>query len=113
ESEAIDMHFFDPIAEALDDHPADNRMIGVEGVSRAAVIGVARAILLENVISSVVEPSKTQRRSVVITFGGVIEHNVENDLNTRPVQSLDHVAKLVQRPKRILPRAVGVVRRKE
>ena len=107
------MHLFDPIAEAVQDHPADNRMIRVERVSRTAVVGVARAILFENVVSDVVEAAKTQRRAVVIAFGSVIEHNVENHLDTRPVQRLDHVAKLVQWPERVLTRAIRLVRRKE
>ena len=43
----------------------------------------------------------------------VIEHHVENDLDSRPVQCFDHVAKLVDRPERILTRAVRLMRRKE
>ena len=43
-------------------------------------------------------------------FGRVIEDDVENDLDARAVQRLDHVAKLVDGPERILPRAVGLMR---
>src|SRR4029453_460408 len=58
-SEAVDAHFSDPIAEAVQDHSANNRMIRIKRVSRTAVIGVVRAILFENVVGRVIEASKT------------------------------------------------------
>ena len=80
---------------------------------RAAVVGVARAVWFEDVVGAIVQTAKAQRRPLMVAFGGVIEHDVENDLDARPVQRLDHVAKLVHRTKRILTRAVRLVRRKE
>ena len=50
---------------------------------------------------------------MLVALGGVVEHHVENDLDARPVQRLDHVAKFVDRAERILPRAVRLVRREE
>src|SRR5215813_4592077 len=96
------MHFLNPIAEAVEDHPPDNRMINVKRVSRTAVISVPRAILFENIVGSVVEAPKTQGWSVVIAFGSVIEYNVENDLDSCPVQRLDHITKLIQWTERVL-----------
>ncbi|KAF5408087.1 MAG: hypothetical protein Udaeo2_17390 [Candidatus Udaeobacter sp.] len=107
------MHFFDPVAEAVQDHSADNRMIRVECVSRAAVIRVARAILFENVVGGVVQAAKTQGRPIVIAFRSVVEHNVKNDLDAFPVQRLDQIAKLIQRPERIFSRTIRLVWRKE
>ena len=49
----------------------------------------------------------------MVAFGGVVEDHIENDLDARAVQRLDHVAKFVDRAERILTRAVGLVRRKE
>ena len=88
-------------------------MIGVERISGAAVIGIARAIFVENVISAVVQATQTQRGAVMVTFRRVVEHNVENHLDTCPVQRLNHVAELVQRAERVLARAVRLMRRKE
>ena len=113
EAEAVDVHLLDPVAEAVDDHPADDRMIGVERVAGAAVVGVARAVVFEDVVGRVVESAEAQRRPAVVAFGGVVEDDVENDLDAGPVQRLDHVAKLVDRTERILTRAVGLVRREE
>ncbi len=50
---------------------------------------------------------------MVIALGGVVEDDIENDLEARPVQRLDHVAKLVHRAERILARAVGLMGREE
>ena len=58
-------------------------------------------------------PAEAERRPVVVAFGGVVEHHVENHLDARPVQRLDHVAELVDRAERVLPRAVRLVRREE
>ena len=52
ETEPVHVHLLDPIAEAVHDHPADDRMVGVERVSRAAVVGIARAVLLEDVVGA-------------------------------------------------------------
>src|SRR5262249_1988593 len=95
------------------DHAADNGMIGVECVACAAVIGVAGAVLLQDIVSAVVETAETQRRPAVVAFGGVIEDNVENDLYARPVQRFNHVAKFVDRAERIPTRTVTLVRGEE
>jgi hypothetical protein len=113
ETEAVNVHFLHPIAEAVEDHPPDNRMIGVERVSSPAVVGVARAIFFEDVVSDVVNPPEAQRRSALVAFGGMVEDDVENGLNSRPVQFLDHVAKLIHWTERMLPPAVGLMRREE
>src|SRR5437867_5616050 len=107
------MHLLDPIAEAVHDHPADDWMISFERISGAAVIDIARTILVENVIRAIVQATQTQGWAVMITFYCVVEHNVEDHLDTSPVQHLNHVAELVQWAERVLARAVRLVRRKE
>src|SRR5262245_25627711 len=49
----------------------------------------------------------------MVAFGSVIEDNVENDLNPRPVQCLHHVAKFVDWAEWILTRAVSLMWSKE
>ena len=49
----------------------------------------------------------------MVALGGMIEYDVENDLDACPMQRFDHIAKFVQRAECILPRAIGLVRRKE
>ena len=97
EAEAVDVHFFDPVAQAVHDHPPDDRMVGVERVAAAGVVGVARAAVFEDVVGRVVDAAEAERRPGLIALGRVVEHHVEDDLDARPVQGLDHVAKLVDR----------------
>src|ERR1700756_2735722 len=88
-------------------------MIGIEGVSGTGVVGIARAVLFQDVVSIVIKSTKTKSWSGVITFRCMIENNVKDYLDSRSMQSLDHVAKLVRRPQGILPRAVRLVRCEE
>src|SRR2546430_13168766 len=69
--------------------------------SGSAVVRVTRPIRLENVVRRVVQSAEAQRRARVIAFGGMVEHDVENDLEARSVQRLDHIAKLVDGTERI------------
>ena len=58
-------------------------------------------------------PRKHSVGPSLVAFRGVVEHDVENDFDARPVQRLDHVAELVHRAERILARAVRLMRREE
>src|SRR5580692_281050 len=99
--------------EAIENHPANDGMIGVERVARPAVIGVTRTVSFKNVVGAVLEAAETQSRPILIALRRVIENYVENDLDTRPVQGLHHVAKFIHRAERILARAVALMWREE
>jgi hypothetical protein len=43
----------------------------------------------------------------------VIEDNVQDDFDFRPMQSLHHIAELIDRTPRIVPGAIACMRRKE
>ena len=107
------MHLFDPVAETIHNHAAHDRMISVEGVSRSAVVGVTGTILFEDVVHAVVQSAETQRWPGLAAFGGMIEHDIENNLNVCPMQCLDHITEFICRTKRVLPRAVRLMRGKE
>ena len=107
------MHLLDPVPEAIEDHPANDRMIRVERISRPAVIGIPRRIPVENIIRAVIEAAETQRWPAMVAFGGMVEDHVENDLDPGAMQCLNHVAELIHRAERVLPRAVCLVRCKE
>jgi hypothetical protein len=113
EPEAVHVHRVDPVPEAIHDHPPHDGVIGVERVPGAAVVRVARAIPFEDVVRRVVQSAEAQRRAAVVPLGGVVEHDVENDLEARSVQRLDHVAELVDWTERISTRTVALVRREE
>src|SRR3954466_8221367 len=85
EPEAVHMHLRDPVPKAVHDHPAHNRVICIQRVSGAAVIGEARTILFKDVVRAVVDTPVAQRWATVVALGGVIEHNIENYFDTRAV----------------------------
>src|SRR5439155_20612894 len=95
------------------DHRPDDGVLRVQRVPGAAVVRVALAILSQNVVGCVVEPPEAQCRAAVIAFGGVVEDDVENDLEARSVQRLDHVTKFVDGTEWISTRAVALVRCEE
>src|SRR5512134_2429227 len=97
------MHLLDPIPETVDDHAADNGMVGVESVSRSCVVGVPRAVLLEDIVGVVVQTAESECRPAIVSFGRVIEDDVENDLDAGLMQGFDHVAKFVYRAECVLP----------
>src|SRR4029077_574352 len=80
---------------------------------RPRVVGVARAVLVKNVINVVIETAKADGRTVRPTLGGVVEDHVEYDLEPGAVQRLDQLAELIDGPKRVFAPAVAGVRRKE
>ena len=41
EAEAVDMHLGHPVAQAVLDQPAHDRLVGIERVAAAGVVGVA------------------------------------------------------------------------
>src|SRR6516225_1856246 len=88
-------------------------MIGVKRIAGAAVIRIARAVRLQDVVGGVVQPSEAERWAVVIPFRSVVEDHIEDDLDSGPVQRLDHVAKLFDRTDPIPARAVSLVRCEE
>ena len=113
EPEAIHVHLFDPVTQAVDDHAPDDGMVGVQRVAGAGEVVVARAVCFQNVVRGVVEAAEAQSGPVMIAFGCVVEDHVENHLDTCAVERLDHIPEFVDRTKRILARAIRLMRRKE
>src|SRR5262249_51423035 len=68
------------------------------------------AVLVEDVVDRVVESAKAQRRTAVVAFRRVIEHDVENHLDAGAMERLDHVPKFVDGTRWIAPRTVSVMR---
>src|SRR6185437_11653710 len=113
EAEAIHVHLFDPIAEAVYNHAPDGGIIRIQRVPGATKVGVAGAVAFKQVVSTVIDSTKTECRAIVITLRCVIEDNVEDDFDPCSMQSLDHITELVDRSERILTRTVGTVRGEE
>ena len=114
EPEAVDVHVLDPVAQAVQNHPTNDRVVGIEGVADAAVIDVAGWIPgVHEVVRGVVDSPHRQRRTGHAVLGGVVVHDVQDHFDVGAVQRLDHVAELVDGPGRLLVRAVGPMRCEE
>jgi len=102
------VHVLDPVPEAVEDHPPDDRAIGVEGVARAGVIGVARGVVgVEEIVGRVVETLERQHGTAFVTLGGVVVDDVEDDFDPCAVERPDHVPELVDRSENTLIRGIG------
>src|ERR1700679_2140153 len=95
------MHLFHPIPEAVENHAPDYRMISIERVSRTAVIGVGRAVRIQNVVDAVLQTPEADGWPQLVSFSGVIEDHIENYLDARLMQRLHHIPKLIHRTQRI------------
>jgi hypothetical protein len=89
------VHLLHPVPEAVEDHPPHERLVGVEGVAGAGVVGVARGVILQDVVGRVVDAAQAERRPLVVTLRGVVEHHVEDHLEPGRVQRSNHPPKLV------------------
>ena len=68
EPEPVDVHLGDPVAQAVLDQPAHDRLVGVERVAAATVIGVTRPVVLQDVVDVVGETAVAERRTVIAAF---------------------------------------------
>src|SRR5262245_26225789 len=107
------MHVGDPIAEAVEDQAPDNRFICVQGIAAPGKVGVPGPICGKNVVGLIGKPAKAKGRTTLAALRRVIVDDVENDLDARAMQRLDHVAKFVNRTQRIRSRTVAVVNGEE
>ena len=85
EAEAVDMPLGDPVPQAIDDVVANHRMVAVHRVPAAGKISVNALVVAEHVIDLVVQTTKIEQRPMLVAFGGVVEDNIENDLDSGAV----------------------------
>src|SRR5262245_6830116 len=98
------MHLQDPVAEADQDHAANDRMVGIEGIAGAAIVRVASPILVQDVINRIIESAEAYSGAVLVPFCGVIENNIQDNFDACLVKGLHHIPKLIYRPQWILSR---------
>ena len=86
ETEAVDMHFAHPVAQAIQDHAAHDGVVGIQGIACAGEIVIIMAVVLfEQVVSAVFDAFEGKGGPFFIPFASMIEDDVEDDLNARPV----------------------------
>ena len=104
------MHLGHPVTQAILDHAAHDRLIGIERVAATGVVGITGPVLLENVIGLIGQTAIAQRRPRQAAFRCVIEYNIEDDFESGAVERFDHVPKLIEDCERALQRAVRLMR---
>src|SRR4029078_4733050 len=89
EAEPVDVILCDPVAKALDNKVAHDRVIAVESIAAAAEV-VVKALRRKHVIGLIVQTAERDGRTVLVAFSRVIEHDVENDFDAVAMQLVDH-----------------------
>ena len=114
EAEAVDVHLADPEEQALGDELLDQRDVAVERVPAARQVRVELLVVgLEVVVDGVVEAAEADRRALVVALAGVVEDDVEDDLDAGLVEGLDHVPELADVGALVGRDAVALVRVEE
>ena len=97
EAEAIHVGFANPVLQAFHDELLADGVIAVESVAAPREIHVILQVPgHQEVVSLVVQALEREDRPKLVAFVGVIEDDIENDLDTGPVQRLHHVAEFAQ-----------------
>ena len=107
------MHLRDPVTQAVLDEPAHDRLVGVERVAAAGVVGVTRLVFLQDVVEVVGQAAVANGRPLRSALRRVVVDHVEDHFDARAVEGLHHVAELVPYREGVLSGAVGMMRREE
>ena len=94
EAEAVDVVFGRPVTKAVEDEIPDHGLVAIERVAATAEVQVI-AVGGEQIVGFVVESAERNDRSGRITFRGVVEDDIENDLDARSVEALDQIFEFV------------------
>ena len=63
EPEAVDVHLGDPVSQAVENEPADDRVVAVQRVAAAGEVVVKLGLWAEHVLDVVVQPPEADRRA--------------------------------------------------
>jgi hypothetical protein len=116
EAEPVDLHVVGPVAQRVQHEPRRSIRRRVHRVAAAGDIDVGAVVGL-TVVGAVVDAAQARTGPADALLGGVVVHHVEDHLQARLVQELDHALELAKdrlRPASpVLPGRVGGVRREE
>ena len=110
EAEAVDVAFLHPVAQRIQHHLENARMLQVHRVAAAGGVEIEARIVGEHVVAGVVDAAEGEGRPQVVAFGGVIVDHVEQHLDARLVQAVHHLLELADVAAR---RHVALGRREE
>ena len=88
------MHLHHPVAQRGHDVFPHHGMVGVDGVAGARVVLVVAFVVRQHVEDRVLDPAETERRPQFVSLGRVIEDHVQDHLDARLMEGLDHFLEL-------------------
>ena len=96
EAEAVDVHLGDPVAQGVHDELEHLRVVDVEGVAGAGVVHVVARVVLRRGGSRwcCQMPLKLRAWGPFVALAGVVVDHVEDDLDARGMEGLDHLLEL-------------------
>ena len=114
EPETVDVHLGHPVAQRVHDQLQHVRVAHQQAVAGARGVVVVRLVLVdEAVVGRVVDAAEADGRAELVALGGVVVDHVEDDLDARLVQRLDHALELGHLLTAGAVCRVAVVRREE
>src|SRR5262249_14127357 len=91
ETETIDMHFENPIAQTIHHQLERARVQEIESVAGTGEIEIKpRLFCPQAIVGDVINPTKSQGRAELAAFGGVIVYHIENHFDASGVQIAHH-----------------------
>lgn len=95
ETETVDVHLGDPVAQRVHNELQRVRVTGVEAVPGSGVVGIpGEVVVVEFVVGAVIDTSEAQCRSDMVALGGVVVDDVENHLDACLVECAHHCLEL-------------------
>ena len=94
EAEPVHPVLCHPVAQAVDDEPAGHRVVAVQRVAAAAEI-VIIPVRRQDIIDIIVDPLEGEAGAVVISLRRVVEHHVQDDLDSVLLQLVDQLLQLI------------------
>jgi hypothetical protein len=105
------VHLGDPVAQRIHDHLQYVRMTRIEAIPACAEVHVVpRVVLAQPVVRGVVDSAIAERRAEMVSFGRVVVHHVDEDLDTGRVQRFHHRFEFVYLPILFSSGGIAVVR---
>ena len=87
-------------------------MVSINRIAAAAIVSIV-SLSVEEIVGTVIKPLERKGRSPFVSLGGVIEHDIENDLDIGGMHRTDHLFELEHLCTRFLRDRISSMRRKE
>ena len=90
------MHVLGPITQGIHHHLLNARMADVQSIAATGSVAVAPLIIGEAVVRGVVDPAERNRLPQFAALAGVVEDDIQNDLDPGFVEGVHGAAEIVE-----------------